>query len=1037
MNDVRTAAADGAPAPVDLHLTVPELTGRLLGCAADGQWLDAFLLSSGVVQVVEDVLEGTAWRPRRLLDHLAKGARPGAVGAARAGLRGATGLWLAVPPARGLRAWCGRFATLRDRLAELALQDGAATGRPHGEGPDGAGPGPTRPDTAGPDTTRPDAVGPDAVGLVAELRAAVAALGRLPGARRLLAGAVQRPPACFRSFDQHPQDCVALARLVTARHPDRHRPLLVLGVRTSGSHLAPLLAAALRGLGHGDVVVGTTRPGAALLPGRAALVRELRRRSGLVLLVDDPPVTGGSLAGLAGLAVRGGFAPDSVVPVLASFDDAGALPPALRGLPCVTLPGRDWHVRTLLGPTALAAAVARLLPPGRRLLDLTADAPGPLSRHAHLAVPCSARVVDPDGGVRSLPLLAEWAGVGYFGSYAATVAGALAGLVPEPLGIADGVLVRPRPEHRPADRHGVPPAEVARYVAARQRLLAVPADRSLLLAGRDPVWEASARQLAPVVGRLHTLLRPLLLDRLTRTLLTPARPCVTDGLTARHRWTADGADGAGSGGGSSGHGSGGGWRKTAYADGAFGHLNLASYDAVYDLAGAAHRPAPGTTDPALAPGPARDAAPDTHADATRDTPADQAPDRPADDDAELLAEYRRLTGEDVSDARWCLLRLVQARHAAVQDGLPPSERTRADARRAQARAVQRFLSAVYLADLDTEPRGPCCVLDVDGVLESDVLGFPASSPAGALALRALRAHGYRTVLATGRSGPEVADRCAAYRLDGGVAEYGAVLVDAVSGSTEVLLDHERRRAGDGGLRARLAALDQPAAADPLSRWCVRASVRSPRDGRRHAPEPQAVAALLAEEPFGRLFTTVPGQAQTDFVPRGCGKAPGARALLARLGADGPPALAVGDGVADVELLGWAGHGAAPANAERAVRAAGVPVTRRAYQAGLAEAVGRLIGHRPGGCPLCRAPRPPADARALLAVLAVPEAGRSGAPLRLARLAVAAARTTPATRTPRAAGAPRTTRTAPPARAGRTAPPAAAAPAAPNRPGRAG
>ncbi|MFJ9459658.1 HAD family hydrolase [Kitasatospora sp. NPDC101447] len=963
MNDAQTAAADGARAPVDLHLAVPELTDRLLGRAAGGQWLDAFLLSAGLVQVVEDVLQGTAWRPRRLVEHLAKGGPPAVVGAARAGLRTATGLWLAVPPAHRLHAWCRRMAALRDRLALRALRDAPVADDPGTAGP--ASPA-MHPDTNDPDADRDAA-------LCAELRAAVDELARLPGARRLFSDAVQRPPACFRSFDQHPQDCVALARLVHARHPNRHRPVLVLGVRTSGSYLAPLLAAQLRRLGHRAVTVGTTRPGAALLPGRPAAVRDLRRRGALVLLVDDPPVTGGSLANLAALAVHDGFDPAAIVPVLATLDDAGALPPALRGLPCVTLPGRDWHVRTLLSPRALASLLASLLPallpPGRRLLDLSVGPQGPLSRRAHLAVTCAARTAGPDGAVESLPLLAEWTGVGYFGAYAPTVAGVLSGLVPRQLGFADGVLLRALPPTRPTEDpaqeppdgpptgRSVPPAEVARYVAARRRLLAVPADRSLRLAGRDPVWEAAARQLAPAFGRLHTVLRPTLLDPLTRTLLASDRPCVTDGLTARHRWTADGA---------------GGWYKTGYADGAFGHLNLASYDAAYDLAGAAERP--------------------------------DGPDRPrADGDAELLAAYRRATGEEVSAARWCLLRLVQARHAAVQDGLTPSERTRADARRAQARAVQRFLADVYLADLDEEPRGPCCVLDVDGVLEYDVLGFPVSSPAGALALRALRAHGYRTVIATGRSAPEVADRCAAYRLAGGVAEYGAVLVDAATGGAEVLLDDGRRLAGDGGLPERLGSLDPPAVTDPLARWCVRASVRAPQDGRRHALPPEAVAALLDEAPIGELFTTVPGRAQTDFVPRGTGKLAGARALLTRLGADGPPALAVGDGIADVELLGWASLAAAPANAEPPVRAAGVPVTRHAFQAGLTDAVGRLIGHRPGGCPRCRAPRPPADARALLAVLAVPEAGRTGAPLRLARLAAQAARTAATSPTHRGPG----------------------------------
>jgi len=43
--------------------------------------------------------------------------------------------------------------------------------------------------------------------------------------------------------------------------------------------------------------------------------------------------------------------------------------------------------------------------------------------------------------------------------------------------------------------------------------------------------------------------------------------------------------------------------------------------------------------------------------------------------------------------------------------------------------------------------GPLVAVDLDGVLECDPLGYPATSPSGALAVRALIAHGYRPVAA--------------------------------------------------------------------------------------------------------------------------------------------------------------------------------------------------------------------------------------------------------------------------------------------------
>ncbi|MEY9967920.1 hydroxymethylpyrimidine pyrophosphatase-like HAD family hydrolase [Streptacidiphilus sp. MAP12-16] len=926
------------PVPADLHADVDELMARLLAAADGGQWLDAFLLAAGIVQVVDDLLQGTSWPPRRLVKHLdgAAGGRISGTTLRSAGqvLDATTEAFLAVPPVRGLHAWSRGMSEITDALAGLVV--GAAV-------ENGAAEKDTAEKSAAEHRAQEEAVR-------RSVHRAGGLLTEAPAGARLLGDSLLRPPASFCSFDQHPQDLVELARRFATEHPDRERPLLVVGVRTSGSYLAPLVGAALRQLGHRRVAVGTTRPGLALLPGRAAVAREVLRRGGMVLVVDDPPASGGSLAAVAARAERDGFPADAVVPLFATFDDGATLPPVLDRYRSVVLPGPAWHVHGRLRADALRSLLPGMLASGQEVTGIEVGEPSRLSRKAHLAVPVTVQVESPSAGRRSLPMVAQWSGVGYLGRHAVTLATTLTDLVPKVYGFADGVLLR---ERLPGEDGGAADAgvgapgvaapsvetmEVARYVAARQERFAVPEDRSLRLAGREPVWEVAARVLAPVFGRAHVVLRPALVHPLVKSLLTAEQPCLVDGRTAPERWVADAA---------------GGWAKTDFAEGAFSNLNLASYDAAYDLAGAAD----------LADG-------------------------GIGGEEQLLADYRKLTGRRISAARWCLLRVVQARNLSRP----------ADVRRAQARAVQRFLAGAFLADLESDPQGPWCVLDVDGVLESDVMGFPASSPQGMLVLRALRAHGYRTMVATGRSLPEVQDRCAAYRLAGGVAEYGAVCFDAATGTTQVVLPPEREQADDGGLRARLSELPS-VRVDPLSRWCVRASVQ---DGTRRTGLPaRTVAALLDEHQFGALFDVVPGDAQTDFVPRGVDKVGGVRALLGQFGDDSSaPLLAVGDGVADIALLRWARHGAAPGNAAAEVVAAGVPVARRSYQAGLAQVVGQLIGHRPGGCPLCRPPRHSPGTRALLALLAVPEAGRAGLPARIARLAsadLALVRTAPAAR----------------------------------------
>ena len=49
---------------------------------------------------------------------------------------------------------------------------------------------------------------------------------------------------------------------------------------------------------------------------------------------------------------------------------------------------------------------------------------------------------------------------------------------------------------------------------------------------------------------------------------------------------------------------------------------------------------------------------------------------------------------------------------------PGTELARLDPVRIQDRAIQQLYTRLYLADLDDEPRGPWCVLDLDGVLEA-------------------------------------------------------------------------------------------------------------------------------------------------------------------------------------------------------------------------------------------------------------------------------------------------------------------------------
>ncbi|MFF2815685.1 HAD hydrolase family protein [Kitasatospora cineracea] len=891
--------------PADPHATVAELARQLAGAARAGDPLDAFLYAAGMVQAAEDRLAGTWTAPRRLARHLRDRTGPPAEPPAGPPTDHPAG-----PPADPLGSALDRAARLAARTP--VLDKAVRWTRDLADATD---------ELAAPvlDSAPLPSV------LYRRLFRLVERFDAAPVLRRTLGSAVRRPPSCFCSFDQYPADLAELARRFDAARPlPAGLPLLVVGVRTSGSYLGPLLAAALRRAGHRAVTGCTVRPGQAVLPGRERELARLLAAGGQALVVDDPPVTGRSLAEVAAGLCGQGFPADAVSVLVAVERE----PPSLGPYRVVALARPDWEVDRLTSPDAVRALVRRAVPGAADWARLEVGPAGSPGRGLHRTVPVTGHPADGP----PVPLRVETVGLGHLGRRAAEYAALLPGLVPEVRWLENGLMVR-------QDILSAAPVralDAARYVAARQRALAVGADRSVRLVGRGPVWEEAGRLFAPLFGRGAVVLRPLLADPVARALTRAARPYVVDGRTGADRWT--GRDGR--------------WVKTDWAEGAFSHLDLAAYDPAWDLAGLA-------------------LSPPHHASATDEGPGARY-------GAEVRSAYERLTGERIDPARWCLARLVQ-----VQHGVSARPLDRAERRRASARAVQEFLAEVYLSDLPAAPNGAdgadgpgagWCVLDLDGVLETDPLGFPASSPLGMLALRALRAHGFRPLPATGRSLPEVQDRCRAYGLAGGVAEYGAVL--HLPGRPPLPLADR-----DGSeVRAVAGELDGMVV-DPLARWTARVSRRHP--GGRYTGLDRRTADRIAAATGTRV---VRGEQQTDFLPPGAGKAAGVRALLAELGDPGAvPVFAAGDGPADRELLRWARLGTAPAHAAPEAKAV-ARVGGSSYQAGLAEAVAVLLGHRPGGCARCRPPRPSAQSRALLALLALPEAGMPGLPARLFRLA---------------------------------------------------
>jgi hypothetical protein len=901
--------------------------------AARAALLDAYLLAAGVNQIIEDYLHRDVWSLGRAARHLPEmaGAPAGRVSAAAAiGAQGACfELRTRLPRERALSAWQAELAVLLRTLADAVARD--VTGAPAGLG-------------------------------APAVRSAEALIDRAMTFPPALRARVVHLAHCFRSFDQKPEDCRRMVDRLVQRSP-HPMPALVVGLRTSGSYLAPLCAAFLTLSGYEDVEVMTMRPGQRWLAQEAATIARVAREDRLVCLVDDPPRSGMQLAQSAEAFVRSGVAWRSLILLVQCFGSAASLPHALGRYQTVVLPWSEWSVHDDLAPAAVQKTLSRLLvghriprPPGAEgrgdvvvgaVTDVQAVGPpatvNPPDR-GHVSARFRARVVDERSGERvGHDVHVKGVGLGYLGAHSLAVARLLSGYVPPVYALENGLLYRAwlpdewrlsRQKHLDVPRTA---AGIAAYVGARRRALAVDEDVSARLVGRGAVWDLVADMLSDAFGRAKYGARPLA-NRAARRLVRPSRPSIVDGNMSLADWFSAPDAVAPTG-----------VLKVGFDMRAFSNEDAYCYDAVFDLASAA-----------------ADASAEAALDGSREAFGER-----------LRLEFERSAGDAVPDERWLLYQLLHHHRAGHRtDRLLWRESLAREA--AMARAYRRYISERYFADLTPPGRGQLCAIDVDWVLETRWLAFPAMSPAGALALGALTRHGFRPVIATGRSLDDVRERCVAYRLAGGVAEYGAVAYDHRSGRAWPLLS----ASDEADLASLRGVLDRTpeVCLDPGYRHSIRAySVDA--QGRRSALASDVTTSALTRTGAPGRFRAIVAASQTDFTLAHIDKGTGLRALAKQLGegVDAPRgpilAFAVGDSSHDLPMLRLAARAFAPANADPALRdgrsvgSADVEVVRRPYQAGLLLAVASFLGHAPRRCRVC-APSTPVtpEARLLLSIL---------------------------------------------------------------------
>ncbi len=744
-----------------------------------------------------------------------------------------------------------------------------------------------------------------------------------------------RVPAAFRSQDLTPHDAWTLARKFIAAYSGPRRPVLVAGLRTAGAYFAPLVRSCLLRAGFSEVHALTLRPKAGVSAREERWLRRMQGRGALALLVDEPVYSADTVARGIDLLRRAGFGVEDIValfPVHPYRRDwrQGAAGGILAAVRSVTLEPGEWHKVSLLRPEAIRERLAALLDGApcqvAPALDRDAELAASQEPGFHARLKRVFAVTTP-GAAAPFRVLAKSVGWGWL-SYHAFLAGTrLASCVPHVLSLRDGVLleewVDPLGGQTEEPRESLA-AAAATYVAARASTLALPLDPTppLARAGQHRGVEELAAVLSGAYGNkvAAVLARPRLRVRLSR-LLACARPALLDGKMRPEEWIAR-----------DGH-----WLKTDFEHHGMGKHQLNVTDPAYDLAEAALT--------CRLTEEQEEAMVTAYARASGDT-----------DVSRRLLLYQLLSGT------WAMARAADGLRDAAQSVRHTRYHQRyRDAAEFLTLRTARFCARVAQPAPLVAWRAPVVMLDVDGVLDKQVFGFPSTTAAGIRAISLLRSHGFTIALNTARPAAEMRAYCDIYGCAGGVAEYGAYVWDAISGRERVLLSDSSLRQLER-LRAELAGLPGVFCHEGC-RFCVRAYTFA-----RGVPVPlpeTLVRGLLHRLGLHGLQLH---QTFTDstITAVDSDKGQGLRALLQVAGRSHLETIAVGDTEADLPMFQAANRAFAPAQVScpEAARRLGCHIATRAWQPGLHEIVRRIVHPQGASCSKClplRHPNGPAEA----------------------------------------------------------------------------
>ena len=740
-------------------------------------------------------------------------------------------------------------------------------------------------------------------------------------------------PAFFRSRDFAPADCLELARKFTAEFPGSDRPAIVVGLRTAGSFLAPLVSAYLRSHQR-DANWLAIRPGKGLADWERKKLKDALRRKSQVIIADESIHTGQTLAKCIDQIRRLGFSKEDLAvlnPAEPALPDwkTSRICQSLSGVSVITLEPEERYKHKLLeSPTSVKGRLEEYFR-ARGYADVQLmDSPEtdklnsdwrnnpPARVDFRLKRVYKVRLRTMSGSDEVRYVIAKSVGWGWLSYHAFVVGHRLAEWTPPMLGVRDGILYS---EWLPQDDENCEQTanreqmveSLASYVAARAKYLRCDGDPVPALVREDR--HKGLGLLANSLSRAYSsrivaaAKRPEIRERLG--MCNDFSAVMTDSKMFTDEWIYAG-------------------ERVVKVDSehhCFGKNELCITDPAFDLANAM-----------------------LHFELSES------------ESERLLSRYIAESGDADVWRRMFLNKLLASmavqsiadhdlHHPRLFSQRGVANRQYLSAWNFLVRESVRECAKLCLTPDNIDWHAPLVVADIDGVLDRMVFGFPSTTAAGIKAISLLHAHGFCIAVNTARTLEEVKQYCRSYGFAGGVAEYGAVLWDAISDRERVLVDSESL---DQLHRVREAFRAIPGCFlndDYL--YSLRAFTY--QNGRT-APVPSLLAQdLLASVKANRLSVHQTGL-DTAIVAKAIDKGTGLLSLLDFVGLKQAETIAIGDSEPDLAMFRTAKTAFAPGNVtcRKEAQLLGCTIASASYQPGLLEIARRIVHPNGETCDRC-------------------------------------------------------------------------------------